>query len=161
MFHQRICCTRSFITQKIRWILWYMYVLVLKRIDFSYWWWSRESGNPSLYSVIGQYTVCTGSKWLTWTDSGSNSGEIIIFGTNLGASDRQCKGNFYLKKKVFCHDRASFLQALVSAMLDVDPKKRPTALELCKHPWFADMDSLPNTKLSNIQDYNLVRVRED
>ncbi len=49
-------------------------------------------------------------------------------------------------------------QALVSAMLDVDPKKRPTALELCKHPWFAKMDSLPNAKLSNIQDYNLVRV---
>jgi serine/threonine protein kinase len=45
-------------------------------------------------------------------------------------------------------------------MLDVDPKKRPTALELCKHPWFANMDSLPNTKLSNIQDYNLVRVSE-
>jgi len=43
-------------------------------------------------------------------------------------------------------------------MLDVDPKKRPTALELCKHPWFANMDSLPNTKLSNIQDYNLIRV---
>ncbi len=53
-----------------------------------------------------------------------------------------------------------FCQALVSAMLDVDPKKRPTALELCKHPWFANMDSLPNTKLSNIQDYNLVRVSE-
>jgi len=51
-------------------------------------------------------------------------------------------------------------QALVSAMLDVDPKKRPTALELCKHPWFANMDSLPNAKLSNIQDYNLVRVSE-
>jgi serine/threonine protein kinase len=47
----------------------------------------------------------------------------------------------------------------VSAMLDVDPKKRPTALELCKHPWFANTDSLPNTKLSNIQDHNLVRVR--
>jgi serine/threonine protein kinase len=43
-------------------------------------------------------------------------------------------------------------------MLDVDPKKRPTALELCKHPWFTNMDSLPNSKLSNIQDYNLVRV---
>jgi serine/threonine protein kinase len=43
-------------------------------------------------------------------------------------------------------------------MLDVDPKKRPTALELCKHPWFANTDSLPNTKLSNIQDYNLIRV---
>jgi serine/threonine protein kinase len=43
-------------------------------------------------------------------------------------------------------------------MLDVDPKKRPTALELCKHPWFTNIDSLPNTKLSNIQDHNLVRV---
>ncbi|CAF3402602.1 unnamed protein product [Rotaria sp. Silwood1] len=52
-------------------------------------------------------------------------------------------------------------KALVSAMLDVDPKKRPTALELCKHPWFANMDSLPNTKLSNIQDYNLVRHNLD
>lgn len=46
-------------------------------------------------------------------------------------------------------------------MLDVDPKKRPTASELCKHPWFANMDSLPNTKLSNIQDHNLVRVSEN
>lgn len=46
----------------------------------------------------------------------------------------------------------------MSAMLDVEPKKRPTALELCKHPWFQSMDSLPDTKLSNIQDYNLVRV---
>jgi serine/threonine protein kinase len=43
-------------------------------------------------------------------------------------------------------------------MLDVDPKKRPTALELCKHPWFSNIDNLPNIKLSNIQDYNLVRV---
>lgn len=43
-------------------------------------------------------------------------------------------------------------------MLDVDPKERPTALQLCKHPWFANMDQLPNIKLSNIQDYNLVRV---
>ena len=46
-------------------------------------------------------------------------------------------------------------------MLDVDPKKRPTASELCRHPWFAHMDNLPNTKLSNIQDHNLVRVSED
>jgi len=45
-------------------------------------------------------------------------------------------------------------------MLDVDPKKRPTALELSKHPWFTNMDSLPNSKLSNIQDHNLVRVCE-
>ncbi|UJR28186.1 hypothetical protein I4U23_009439 [Adineta vaga] len=52
-------------------------------------------------------------------------------------------------------------KALVSAMLDVDPKKRPTALELCKHPWFSNMDSLPNTKLSNIQDHNLVRHNLD
>ena len=51
------------------------------------------------------------------------------------------------------------LQTLVSAMLDIDPKKRPTAQELCKHSWFANMDSLPNIKLSNIQDSNLVRVR--
>jgi len=43
-------------------------------------------------------------------------------------------------------------------MLHVDPKKRPTALQLCKHPWFSNIDSLPNIKLSNIQDYNLVRV---
>jgi serine/threonine protein kinase len=43
-------------------------------------------------------------------------------------------------------------------MLDVDPKKRPTALELCKHPWFSNMDTIPNVKLSNFQDYNLVRV---
>ncbi len=46
----------------------------------------------------------------------------------------------------------------MSAMLHVDPKKRPTALQLCKHPWFSNIDSLPNIKLSNIQDYNLVRV---
>ncbi|CAF3512394.1 unnamed protein product [Rotaria socialis] len=50
---------------------------------------------------------------------------------------------------------------LVNAMLDVDPKKRPTALELCKHSWFANMESLPNMKLSNIQDYNLVRHNLD
>ena len=43
-------------------------------------------------------------------------------------------------------------------MLDVDSKKRPNALELCKHPWFSNIDSLPSMKLSNIQDYNLVRV---
>ena len=43
-------------------------------------------------------------------------------------------------------------------MLDVDPKERPTALQLCKHPWFSNMDQLPNVKLSNIRDYNLVRV---
>jgi serine/threonine protein kinase len=42
-------------------------------------------------------------------------------------------------------------------MLDVDPRKRPTALELCQHPWFSNMDRLPNMKLSNIKDYNLVR----
>jgi len=46
-------------------------------------------------------------------------------------------------------------------MLDIDPKKRPTALELCKHPWFSDIERLPNTKLSNIQDYNLIRVGTD
>ena len=46
-------------------------------------------------------------------------------------------------------------------MLDVDPKERPTALQLCKHPWFVNMDQLPNVKLSNIQDYNLVRVSVD
>jgi serine/threonine protein kinase len=45
-------------------------------------------------------------------------------------------------------------------MLDNDPKKRPTALELCKHPWFSNIDTLPNVKLSNIQDYNLVRVSD-
>ena len=54
-------------------------------------------------------------------------------------------------------DKLSF-QALVSSMLDVDAKKRPTALQLCKHPWFSNIDNLPNVKLSNIQDYNLVRV---
>ncbi|CAF0757500.1 unnamed protein product [Adineta steineri] len=52
-------------------------------------------------------------------------------------------------------------KALVSAMLDVDPKKRPTALELCKHPWFINIESLPNAKLSNIQDHNLVRHNLD
>ncbi|CAF0886703.1 unnamed protein product [Rotaria sordida] len=50
---------------------------------------------------------------------------------------------------------------LVSAMLDIDPKKRPTASELCKHPWFSNIDSLPNAKLSNIQDHNLVRHNLD
>jgi hypothetical protein len=45
-------------------------------------------------------------------------------------------------------------------MLDTDPKKRPTAVEICKHPWFSNMGNLPNVKLGNIQDYNLVRVSE-
>ncbi|CAF0906155.1 unnamed protein product [Adineta ricciae] len=52
-------------------------------------------------------------------------------------------------------------KALVSSMLDVDAKKRPTALQLCKHPWFSNIDNLPNVKLSNIQDYNLVRHNLD
>ncbi|CAF1461058.1 unnamed protein product [Adineta steineri] len=52
-------------------------------------------------------------------------------------------------------------KALVNAMLDTDSKKRPTALQLCKHPWFSNIDNLPNIKLSNIQDYNLVRQNLD
>ena len=43
-------------------------------------------------------------------------------------------------------------------MLDIDPKKRPTALEICKHPWFSDMDNLPNIKLSEIEDDNRIQV---
>lgn len=46
----------------------------------------------------------------------------------------------------------------MSSLLDIDPKKRPNALEICKHPWFSSIDSLPNVKLSNIQDHNRVRV---
>jgi serine/threonine protein kinase len=45
-------------------------------------------------------------------------------------------------------------------MLDIDPKKRPTALELRKHSWFVNMENLPNIKLSNIQDCNLIRVSD-
>ncbi|UJR21274.1 hypothetical protein I4U23_024367 [Adineta vaga] len=52
-------------------------------------------------------------------------------------------------------------KTLVNSMLDVDSKKRPTALQLCKHPWFSNIDSLPNVKLSNIQDFNLVRHNLD
>ncbi|CAF4953830.1 unnamed protein product, partial [Rotaria sp. Silwood1] len=59
-------------------------------------------------------------------------------------------------------DRVTYnAKALVSAMLDVDPQKRPTALELCKHPWFSNIDSLPNVKLATIQDYNRVRHNLD
>ncbi|CAF2576090.1 unnamed protein product [Rotaria sp. Silwood2] len=59
-------------------------------------------------------------------------------------------------------DRVTYnAKTLVSAMLDVDPKKRPTALELCKHPWFSNIDSLPNVKLATIQDYNRIRHNLD
>ncbi|CAF4281086.1 unnamed protein product, partial [Rotaria magnacalcarata] len=37
----------------------------------------------------------------------------------------------------------------------------PSALELCKHPWFANIDSLPNVKLGNIQDHNHIRYNLD
>lgn len=43
-------------------------------------------------------------------------------------------------------------------MLDVDAKRRPTALQLCKHPWFSHIDSLPTVRLAAAPDYNLVRV---
>ncbi|CAF1384525.1 unnamed protein product [Rotaria sordida] len=59
-------------------------------------------------------------------------------------------------------DRVTYnAKTLVSAILDVDPKKRPTALEVCKHPWFSNIDSLPNVKLANIQDYNRIRYNLD
>ncbi|CAF3261061.1 unnamed protein product [Rotaria socialis] len=59
-------------------------------------------------------------------------------------------------------DRVSYnAKALVSSMLDIDPKSRPSAVELCKHPWFANIDSLRNVKLGNIQDHNHIRYNLD
>lgn len=54
---------------------------------------------------------------------------------------------------------SSNFKSLVTSMLEVDPKKRPTAIELCKHPWFSNVEQLPNVKLATIRDYQLVRVR--
>jgi serine/threonine protein kinase len=50
-------------------------------------------------------------------------------------------------------------QSLVLAMLNVDPRKRPTASDICKHPWFSNIENLPNVTSSSTQDYQLVRVR--
>ncbi|CAF1086580.1 unnamed protein product [Rotaria magnacalcarata] len=59
-------------------------------------------------------------------------------------------------------DQVSYnAKTLVSSMLDIEPKRRPSALELCKHPWFANIDSLPNVKLGNIQDHNHIRYNLD
>ncbi|CAF0857640.1 unnamed protein product [Didymodactylos carnosus] len=47
-------------------------------------------------------------------------------------------------------------KALVSSMLDIDPKKRPTAHDILNHSWLSNLDRLPDQKLT-IPDCKLVR----
>ncbi|CAF1038971.1 unnamed protein product [Didymodactylos carnosus] len=47
-------------------------------------------------------------------------------------------------------------KTLVSSMLDIDPRKRPTARDILNHSWLSNLDRLPDQKLT-IQDCNIVR----
>ncbi|CAF1182239.1 unnamed protein product, partial [Didymodactylos carnosus] len=47
-------------------------------------------------------------------------------------------------------------KALVSSMLDIDPRKRPTARDILNHSWLSNLDRLRDQKLT-IQDCNLVQ----
>lgn len=50
-------------------------------------------------------------------------------------------------------------QDVVSKMLHVDPHQRLTAVQVLKHPWIVNRESLSQDQLSR-QDVRLVKVRQ-